>query len=95
MKGYWIAIYKKIESQENLGDYGKKATQAIIDHGGKPLVRGGKYKTLDGNNIPRTVIWEFPSYYAAINCYHSKEYQEAWALAKSTTTRDLEIVEGV
>jgi len=28
MKGYWIAIYKKIESQENLGDYGKKATQA-------------------------------------------------------------------
>jgi hypothetical protein len=23
MKGYWIAIYKKIESQENLGDYGK------------------------------------------------------------------------
>ena len=95
MKGYWIAIYKKIESQENLGDYGKKATQAIIDHGGKPLVRGGKYKTLERNNIPTTVIWEFPSYDAAINCYHSTEYQEAWALAKSTTTRDLEIVEGV
>ena len=95
MKGYWIAIYKKIESQENLGDYGKKATQAIVHHGRKPLVRGGKYKTLQGNNIPRTVIWEFPSYDAAINCYHSKEYQEAWALAKSTTTRDLEIVEGV
>ena len=44
MKGYWIAIYKKIESQENLGDYGKNATKAIIDHDGKPLVRGGKYK---------------------------------------------------
>ena len=44
MKGYWIAIYKKIENQENLGDYGKNATKAIIDHGGKPLVRGGKYK---------------------------------------------------
>jgi hypothetical protein len=23
MKGYWIAIYKKIESQESLEDYGK------------------------------------------------------------------------
>jgi uncharacterized protein (DUF1330 family) len=56
MKGYWIAIYKKIGSQENLGDYGKNATKAIIDHGGKPLVRGGKYKTLEGNDIPRTVI---------------------------------------
>lgn len=95
MKGYWIAIYKKIESQENLGDYGKKATQAIIDHGGRPLVRGGKYKTLEGNNIPRTVIWEFPSYDSAIKCYNSKEYQDAWSLAQSTTTRDLEIVEGV
>jgi len=59
------------------------------------LVRGGKYKTLEGNNIPRTVIWEFPSYDAAINCYNSKEYQDAWILAKSTTMRDLEIVEGV
>lgn len=67
MKGYWIAIYKKIESQENLGDYGKNATKAIIDHGEEPLVRGGKYKTLEGNNVPRTVIWEFPSYDSAIN----------------------------
>ena len=95
MKGYWIAIYKKIESQENLGDYGKNATKAIIDHGGKPLVRGGKYKTLEGNDIPRTVIWEFPNYDSAITCYNSKEYQNAWSLAKDTTGRDLEIVEGV
>jgi len=95
MKGYWIAIYKKIERQENFGDYGKNATKAIIDHGGEPLVRGGKYKTLEGNNVPRTVIWEFPSYDSAINCYNSKEYQDAWTLAKDTTTRDLQIVEGV
>jgi uncharacterized protein (DUF1330 family) len=95
MKGYWIAIYKKIENQDNLGNYGKLATQAIISHGGKPLVRGGKYTTLEGNNIPRTVIWEFKDYESALNCYRSKEYQDAWALAKSTTSRDLEIVEGV
>ncbi len=94
-KGYWIAIYKKIENQENLGNYGKKATQAIVAHGGKPLVRGGKYVTLEGNNIPRTVIREFENYDAAVACYNSKEYQDAWALAKSTTFRDLEIVEGV
>jgi uncharacterized protein (DUF1330 family) len=31
----------------------------------------------------------------AINCYNSKEYQDAWSLAKETTFRDLEIVEGV
>ena len=95
MKGYWIAIYKKIENKDNLGNYGKLATAAIVAHGGKALVRGGKYKSLEGNDIPRTVIWEFESYDAAITCYHSKEYQDAWALAKATTVRDLEIVEGV
>ena len=95
MKGYWIAIYKKIENQDNLGNYGKLATAAIVAHGGKALVRGGKYKSLEGNDIPRTVIWEFESYDAAITCYYSKEYQDAWALAKATTFRDLEIVEGI
>ena len=25
-KGYWIALYKKIESKENLGNYASKAT---------------------------------------------------------------------
>jgi hypothetical protein len=82
MKGYWIAIYKKIESQENLGDYGKMQLKLL-------------YKTLEGNNVPRTVIWEFPSYDSAINCYNSKGYQDAWTLTKDTTKRDLQIIEGV
>ena len=36
-KGYWIALYTKIENLNNLGDYAKKATETIIKHGGKPL----------------------------------------------------------
>ena len=64
-KGYWIALYKKIEDTNNLGDYAKKATETIIKHGGKPLVRGGRYDVLEGDDFPRTVIWEFPSYEAA------------------------------
>ncbi|MDB9711474.1 DUF1330 domain-containing protein [Pelagibacteraceae bacterium] len=45
-----------------------------MDHGGKPLVRGGKYKTLEGNDTPRTVIWEFTNYDSAITCYNYREY---------------------
>ena len=74
-KGYWIALYKKIESTNNLSDYAKKATETIIKHGGKPLVRGGKYEVLEGDSFPRTVIWEFPSYEAALRCYNSTDYQ--------------------
>jgi len=94
-KGYWLATYKKIESKDNLGNYAAKATKTIKSYGGNPLVRGGNYKCLEGNNFPRTVIWEFITYEAAEKCYYSKEYQEAWSLAKSSTERNLEIVEGV
>jgi len=94
-KAYWLATYKKIENKDSLGNYAAKATEAIKSHGGNPLVRGGKYKCLEGNDFPRTVIWEFPDYETAERCYNSKEYQEAWNLAKSSTDRNLEIVEGI
>jgi len=94
-KGYWLAIYLKIENKDNLGNYAAKATETIKSYGGKPLVRGGKYKRLEGDDFPRTVIWEFSSYDAAEKCYNSKEYQEAWSLAKNSTSRNLQIVEGV
>ena len=94
-KGYWLATYKKIENKDSLGNYAKKATETIKSYGGQPLVRGGKYKCLEGNEFSRTVIWEFPNYDTAEKCYNSKEYQEAWKLAQSSTVRDLQIVEGV
>ena len=94
-KGYWLVTYKKIENKSNLGNYAAKATDAIKSYGGNPLVRGGKYKCLEGNDFLRTVIWEFPTYETAEKCYNSKEYQEAWSLAKSSTERNLEIVEGL
>jgi len=94
-KGYWLATYKKIESKDNLGKYAAKATDAIKSYGGTPLVRGGKYKCLEGDNFSRTVIWEFPNYVAAEKCYNSKEYQDAWGIAKDSTDRNLQIIEGV
>jgi len=94
-KGYWLATYKKIENKNNLGNYAVKATETIKNYGGIPLVRGGKYKCLEGNDFPRTVIWEFPNYGIAEKCYNSKEYQDAWSLAKNSTIRNLQIIEGV
>ena len=92
-KGYWISLYFKVDSQENLKKYAETVTPIIKSFGGKPLVRGGKHETHDGDNFVRTVIWEFPSYEKAMECHDSKEYQEGWALAKDTTERNLQIVE--
>ena len=94
MKGYWIALYKKIGDMDNLKNYAAKVTPIIQNYGGKPLVRGGKYVSLEGDNFPRTVIWEFSSYEKAMECYNSNEYQDGWAIAKKTTERNLQIVEG-
>ena len=50
MKGYWIALYKKINNSENLKKYGEIVTPIIRNFGGKALVRGGEYKCLDGDD---------------------------------------------
>ena len=50
--------------------------------------------TLEGEDYPRTVIWEFPSLEQAVKCHNSKEYQDGWALAKDTTDRNLQVIEG-
>ena len=94
MKAYWIALYKNIDSQENIKKYAKEVTEVLRSYGAKPIVRGGKFLTLEGEKYLRTVIWEFPNYEQAIKCHSSKEYQDGWALAKNTTKRNLQIVKG-
>jgi len=93
-KAYWISLYIKVDNQENLKRYAETVTPIIKSFGGVPLVRGGKYQTYDGDEFFRTVVWEFPNYEKATECHKSKEYQAGWSIAKNTTTRHMQIVEG-
>jgi len=93
-KAYWISLYIKVDNQENLKKYAEKVTPVIKSFGGKPLVRGGKHETFDGDDFKRTVVWEFPSFKKAIECHNSDEYQNGWNLAKETTKRHMQIIEG-
>ncbi len=94
MKAYWISVYKEVENQENLKKYAEVVTPIIKSFGGIPLVRGGKHITYDGEDFIRTVVWEFPSYEKAIECHDSAEYQAGWSLAKDTTIRHMQVIEG-
>jgi len=94
-KTYWIAKYKKINDLNALSRYAEKAKKVIELFGGKALVRGGKYITFEGEDFIRTVIWEFENIEIATKCHDSKDYQEAWSIAKNTTVRDLMIIEGI
>ena len=95
MKAYWIALYTSINDQDSLKKYSDVAIPILKKYGGIPLVKGGKYKFFSGAKFLRTVIWEFPSIDKAVKCHNSKEYQNGWALAKNTTKRNLQIVEGI
>tara|TARA_E500000081_G_C5948773_1_gene268371 strand:+ start:307 stop:606 length:300 start_codon:yes stop_codon:yes gene_type:complete len=93
-KGYWISLYSKVENQENLKKYSEAVIPIIKSFGGVPLIRGGEHQTYNGDDFIKTVVWEFPSYEKAIECHDSAEYQAGWGLAKDTTVRHMQVIEG-
>ena len=94
MKAYWVCIYEKIDNSEKLKEYALKAKPAVEKFSGKFLVRGGKNKTTDGIKSLRTVVAEFPNYDTALECYNSKEYQEAHEILKGHAKRHHQTIEG-
>tara|TARA_Y100000590_G_C15299814_1_gene855859 strand:- start:356 stop:643 length:288 start_codon:yes stop_codon:yes gene_type:complete len=94
MKGYVISVYKKIDDESALKDYAVKAKSAVEKFSGKFLVRGGKKITTEGDDSPRTVVIEFPSFEIAEKFFYSKEYQEAHSILKGKVIRHHQIIEG-
>ena len=94
MKAYWVCVYEKIDNAEKLKEYAIKARPAVEKFSGKFLVRGGKNRTNDGIESPRTVVVEFPNYNNAVECYDSAEYQEAHDILKGHVVRHHQIIEG-
>ena len=94
MKGYIVTVYKIIKDEDILKNYAVKAREAIKKYKGKFLIRGGKKITTEGNESPRTVVVEFPSFAEAEIFFYSKEYQDAHAILKNTVVRHHQIIEG-
>lgn len=92
MPALWIA-HVTVTDDEAYGRYAKIATEAIAEHGGVFIARGGRYVQLEGTDRPRNVVAQFPSVEAAESCYRSERYQEALSHARGASERDLVIVE--
>jgi uncharacterized protein (DUF1330 family) len=93
-KAYWIACYREITDQDKLAAYAKIALPAIVAGGGKFLARGMAAYAFEAGLKERTVLIEFPDMAAALATHDSPAYQEALALLKGGTVRDLRFVEG-
>jgi uncharacterized protein (DUF1330 family) len=91
--GYWIA-HVDVTDPEGYKAYTTADMVPFGRFGGRFLVRGGRREVVEGKVRARTVVLEFPSYRAALDCYRSADYQAAAALRKGKAELDLFIIEG-
>ena len=75
-KGYWIA-HVTVDDPTAYEAYRQANAAAFAKYGGRFLVRGGPQHVVEGQSRQRSVVLEFPSLQAAIDCYHCDEYQAA------------------
>ena len=92
-KGYIIARIV-VTDAEAYAEYVKGASEAIRKYGGRPLVRGGRMETLEGEGRPRNVVLEFETFEQAKTYFNSPEYQAAKALREKAGVADIIAVEG-
>ena len=92
-KGYWVGRVD-VNDPDIYKNYVAANGAAFSKYGGRFLVRGGKYETVKGASRSRNVVIEFPSYQAAIDCFHSSEYQAAKAKREGAGTGHFVAVEG-
>ena len=92
-KGYWIGRLE-ISDLEQYKLYVAANALPFQIYGARFLVRGGVFENPEGESRSRNVVLEFPSYQAALDCWHSPEYQAAIKLRESVSAIDLVIIEG-
>lgn len=91
-KGYWI-VHLDIADQSGFTAYLAANAEPLRHYGARFLARAGRHTVAEGTARSRNTIVEFPSYQAALDCWHSTGYQTARAL-RSASPMDLVIVEG-
>ena len=94
MTAYWFA-HVTVTDPVAYADYQTLAPAAFAAHGAKFLARGGASEVLEGPDITRQVVIEFPTLAAAKACYASDAYQPAKQCRASAATAHVVIVEGL
>ena len=92
-KGYWIARID-VADMEGYKAYVTANAAPLKQFGARFLARGGRFENPEGGSRSRNAVIEFPSYQAALDCYHSADYQAAIKLRQPVSQGDMVIIEG-
>lgn len=93
-KGYWV-VNMTITDPEAYKAYQAFVRPYLETRQGRFLVRGGSAEVVEGQVQPRVIVIEFPSYAAALEAYHSAEYEAGKQLRFGASTGNFAIVEGL
>ena len=95
MSGYVIAQIKDIKDKEIYKEYVSKVTPIVEKFGGKFLVRGGEFQTVEGEcTYTRNILIHFPSYEKAVEWYNSDELKPVKKMRLDNSTSNAIIIKG-
>ena len=95
MPAYVLGDVREARDREALLEYRRRNTDAVANHGGRFLIRGGESELLEGDwPTQRIVLIEFPDAAAARAWYESDEYAPLKAMRRAASDTNLILVEG-
>lgn len=94
MPAYWIA-HVTVTDPEAYAAYQAAAPAVFAAHGARFLARGGASDVMEGPELARHVVIEFPSLEAARACYASDAYQKAKQSRAGAAIAHVVLVEGL
>jgi uncharacterized protein (DUF1330 family) len=95
MPAYVIADVREAWDAEKLDEYRRRNTDAVANHGGRFVVRGGEQELLEGDwPSLRIVVIEFPDMDAARAWWSSNEYEAIKPLRRDGSTTNIVLVDG-
>jgi len=96
MPAYVIADVRDAWDADALDEYRRRNTDAVANHGGRFIIRGGEQTVLEGEwDSLRIVLIEFPDADAARAWWESDEYEAIKELRRGASTTSIMLVDGV
>ena len=96
MPAYVIAYAGDFRDPAALEEYRRRNTDAVANHGGRFIVRGGAVEVLEGPwPWERCVVMEFPDAGAARAWHSSEEYAPLKAMRQAASDTQIILVEGL
>ena len=95
MPAYVIADVREAWDTDSLEEYRRRNTEAVANHRGRFVVRGGEQEQLEGDwPSLRLVVIEFPDMAAARAWWSSDEYEAIKPLRRDGSTTNIVLVDG-